>query len=57
MWKEMLYNIFIGQKSEMQNESKEVIDQKEQRLEELRKKQGRDVEYYKEELMRDINVD
>ena len=34
-----------------------LVATKEERLEQLRKKQGRDVEYYKDELMQDLKVD
>ena len=41
----------------MKKDKEQVDAQKQERLEQLRLKQGREIEYYKEELMSDIHMD
>ena len=58
MWAKIGYNMFLGDNKKLEyTGSKSAKEEKEQRLEELRKKQGRDVEYYKDELMQSLKVD
>ena len=58
MWKQMLYHMFYGQKiKNLISVNKEEKEVQEKRLEELRQKQGRDVEYYKDELFSKLNID
>ena len=60
MWKKMAYNMFMGQINEKMRPNQEQIEQKkknEERLVELRKKQGNALEFYKDELMQELNMD
>ena len=59
MWKEILYNMFFkdGQNREEMIQAEETKKKNIKRLEELRKKQGNDAEYYKDELMQRLHID
>ena len=52
----MTYNMFFSD-VKTDGKSAEELKKQEQRLADLRKKQGRDVEYYKDQLMEELNLD
>ena len=56
MWKLMAYNMFFNNELTDKGKDANEIKAKEDRLVYLRRKQGTDTEYYKDQLMADINL-